>query len=228
MDKFCSFPFTRMYIIPNGDVHTCCAAWLPKPIGNIFRESLPDIWNSKSANMIRKTILDGTFTCCVSEICPRIVSGIIYRSHEIVKRKKSAVQHGISRYIPLFRKCPQSISLSYDDSCNLYCKSCRSEKRILAKEKQQEILAFQQAFLRSKYFQEVRQLIITEAGDPFSSQVYMKLFQNIQRADAPKLRITLRTNGILLTPKNWERLQNVHYAIDRIWISIDAATEHTW
>ncbi|MCP4399602.1 MAG: radical SAM protein [bacterium] len=228
MDKFCSNPFTRIQINATGDVYTCCPAWLPKPIGNIFHETLPEIWNSKTANLIRKTILDGTFTYCAPEICPKIVSRKIYRIHELIKRRGYSIQHKICQYLPLFRRGPRLISLCYDYSCNLYCKSCRTEKWVLNKEKQQEVLAFQRVFLGSKYFQDVERLIVTGNGDPFASQVYMELFRSIRRMEAPKLHITLRTNGILLTPKNWDRLQNVHYAVDQIWISIDATTEHTY
>ncbi len=56
----------------------------------------------------------------------------------------------------------------------------------------------------------------------------MDLFTKINEARHPSLRIDLRTNGVLLTPENWERIESVHYAVDAILISIDAATESTY
>ena len=38
-DFFCPHPFESFEFRPNGDVHTCCPAWLPVPIGNFHRQS---------------------------------------------------------------------------------------------------------------------------------------------------------------------------------------------
>ena len=42
------------------------------------------------------------------------------------------------------------------------------------------------------------------------------------------MRITLLTNGVLLTPANWERISNAQYAIDTISISVDTAAKETY
>ncbi len=56
----------------------------------------------------------------------------------------------------------------------------------------------------------------------------MDLFSKINENEFPDLKITLRTNGLLLNSKNWEKLSGIHYAVDSVLISIDAATEQTY
>lgn len=222
-NRFCPFPFSRAHISVSGDVFVCCSAWIGKTsIGNVFYNDFQDIWNSNMAQAIRESILDGSFKFCKQEICPRIVSGKNKKIpapqyDKIIKNAQLVLEHG-----------PEQLSLNYDYTCNLQCKSCRNEKRVLDTEHQKELIRFQNAFLRSPFFKHVKRLTITGAGETLSSKVYMDLFKKIQKVDNPQLKITLRTNGLLLTPQNWERIRNVHYAIDMISISIDAATEKTY
>ena len=42
------------------------------------------------------------------------------------------------------------------------------------------------------------------------------------------MQIALQTNGVLLTPRNWQRMKGVHDNISSIIISFDAATEATY
>lgn len=224
MKRFCSIPFNRVALKVSGKVFLCCKAWLDLPIGNIFKSPFSEIWNSQTAKNIRKSIFDGSFKFCDKSKCPRIVSGLVEKEVnnkeflDIIKEKKISLDRG-----------PQLISLNYDNSCNLHCKSCRNKVKVLNKEKQEKIIRFQDSLIKSELFKNAARLVVTGSGDPFASAVYMDLFtKKIQKSEHPGLKITLRTNGILLTPGNWKRIKNVHYAIDKISISIDAATEKTY
>jgi len=54
--KYCSIPWYRMSIQPNGDVYPCPTAY--KPIGNFFSEDIVDIWNGEKLKMFRKGVND--------------------------------------------------------------------------------------------------------------------------------------------------------------------------
>jgi MoaA/NifB/PqqE/SkfB family radical SAM enzyme len=95
-------------------------------------------------------------------------------------------------------------------------------------EESESLKKFQDSLLRSNTFKNVRRIAVTGSGDPFASKVFMDLLNKIDKNRYPNLKISLRTNGVLLTPSKWELLDNVHYAIDSISISIDAATEKTY
>jgi MoaA/NifB/PqqE/SkfB family radical SAM enzyme len=72
----------------------------------------------------------------------------------------------------------------------------------------------------------VEQLIITGSGDPFGSNLFYSFLRSFDPSTAPGLRITLSTNGLLLTPKAWDSICNS--AIEKIDISVDAAQQHTY
>ncbi|MTV61715.1 SPASM domain-containing protein, partial [Streptococcus pneumoniae] len=62
-DRFCSLPFTTVQIDNDGDVQLCdCQLHMPYTIGNIFKNSLQDIWLNHQANLVRQSVIDGDFT----------------------------------------------------------------------------------------------------------------------------------------------------------------------
>ena len=69
----CSQPFERLYIRGDGDVHACCSIVYGPKVGNVFKSSLYDIWNSKRMKNIRKALKTGRLenlpTCrmCISK-----------------------------------------------------------------------------------------------------------------------------------------------------------------
>jgi len=221
--RFCSYPFTKATFSPSGNVFFCCPAWLDLPIGNIFKESFEDIWNSRTAQKIRRSILDENFKYCNPVNCPRIVSGAVKREPQWGK-----YDHFMETRNVVLETGPWKVSLNYDNSCNLYCKSCRNNVIVLPKEKQAELIRFQDSMLTSVFFKHIKEITITGAGEALSSPVYMDLLSKINSREHPGLKMILRTNGLLLTPGNWKRLENIHYAVNAISISIDAACEDTY
>ena len=73
MSEICKVPFGFIEIFPNGDVFSCCPAYLKNGmndhIGNIFKESFDEIINSEKAIRIRKNILNNDYSMCKLELC---------------------------------------------------------------------------------------------------------------------------------------------------------------
>ncbi|OGV49400.1 MAG: hypothetical protein A2X49_00555 [Lentisphaerae bacterium GWF2_52_8] len=55
----CPMPFYVVIIGPEGDVRTCCGTKFPVLIGNVNKESLPDLWRSKRLRTFQKMLLTG-------------------------------------------------------------------------------------------------------------------------------------------------------------------------
>lgn len=55
----CPSVFYTMYMLPNGDVVTCCNAPYPLILGNIQNESMVDMWNGKKRRNFLKMQLEG-------------------------------------------------------------------------------------------------------------------------------------------------------------------------
>ena len=57
--KVCPCVFYTLYILPNGDVVTCCDPPYPIVLGNIKNESLIDMWNGKRRKEFLRMQLQG-------------------------------------------------------------------------------------------------------------------------------------------------------------------------
>lgn len=224
MRNFCDSPFTNMTIRPDGHVFVCCAGWTNAySLGNAFTQTFEQIWNSPEAQALRASIHDGSFRFCLADRCGRLAEGelsadaMFEENAELIASKAVVMKHG-----------PSKMTLNYDPSCNLACPSCRTELVFSSADEITALIAFQESVVSSNYFKNVKRIQATGTGDVFASKVYSHLLDKINVEEYPDLRLELRTNGILLTPKRWNEIENTHYAIDLIIISIDAATQETY
>jgi MoaA/NifB/PqqE/SkfB family radical SAM enzyme len=87
-----------------------------------------------------------------------------------------------------------------------------------------KLIKIQEAFLKKDFIKNVETFSIAGEGEPFASKVYLDLLERINQRDFPVLKLNILTNGLLLTPTMWENFKNIHYAINSINVSIDAAT----
>jgi hypothetical protein len=227
---FCPNPFRQLDIYENGKAFTCCSSWLPKSIGNVNDAPIADLWNSEASQAIRKSILDGTFKYCDSKVCPAIQSKSLPKLEEA--RKDSAFTAIIDEKRTALAELPAFINLCNDASCNLYCPSCRKKRILHTKGKELEKRQHLQDIIESQLFSEPSNrhfsLNITGSGDPFASTVFRQFLFNLNGDDFPNLKIHLQTNGVLLTPSNWKKIDKIHKNIAIVLISFDAATEKTY
>lgn len=55
----CSQPFERVYIRGNGDVYACCSVVYGPKLGNVFKHSIYQIWNSRKSRNLRAALKRG-------------------------------------------------------------------------------------------------------------------------------------------------------------------------
>lgn len=65
----CPQPFFLMHVTPDGKVIPCCAFKYPLYVGDLNKQTLPEIWNSREFNAFRKSMLNGVRSCKVCEAC---------------------------------------------------------------------------------------------------------------------------------------------------------------
>ncbi len=127
---------------------------------------------------------------------------------------------------------PSFVNMVNDRSCNLYCPSCRTERINHNEGARYEKLAELQQRLLTAYLAAPNDrdftLSITGSGDPFASRVYRELLYTLDGSRFPSMKIALQTNGVLLTPRNWARMEKIHANISSIIISFDAASPETY
>jgi hypothetical protein len=229
-DRFCSRPFQLFELHENGSVFLCCPSWLPGPVGNLNTQDARDIWNSKRAQEIRRSILDGDFKHCSRELCPLIASNSLLTRAEA--RKNPVWRAIIDERKLTVEARPKVINLSNDRSCNLSCPSCRSQRINFTGGRGYQMRKKLQDRLTAAFFSEPTSeafsVNVTGSGDPFASRVFREFLLGLDQKDFPNLKIALQTNGTLFNEKNWKRLRKIHGNISTVFVSFDAATEATY
>lgn len=221
--RFCAAPFENIETEPGGSVSFCCPAWLPVPIGNLNESSPDDIWNSKNAQDIRASILDGTYRYCSRTHCPKFSAGSLPKTSNLSKSKLRDIAAKKRTHLACG---PSNIVLSHDRSCTLSCPSCRTQV-ILAKKKAQKALNDMADTVIYPLLKNAERVRITGSGDPFGSAHFQYVIRNLDRANNPKLRLDLQTNGVLLTPALWDRLK-LEGRVDTLIVSVDATRPKTY
>lgn len=207
---FCNRPFEQYYVDVDGDVHLCCPKWIAMPIGNVLSSNPVEIWNNWVATNIRKSIEDQSFRHCTNcRLLPGPSGCVVDEPYRLISTERI-----------------HTLTVAYDRTCNLACRSCRNEHHGPS-EKAQRI---QEMLISSGIFEKVDRLCVSGSGDPLASPLFWHLLYALPVDKYPHLRLVLQTNALLLNDARWKGLK--HFGrddkINEISVSVDAATEHTY
>ena len=223
--KYCLSPFVQVNIIGNGGVGICgCDSWQPTLVGNIFKDSLQDLLSGTVAQKIRESIIDGTYIYCHPDRCGILRSNSLNEYETLPTDVKWAVEDP-SRFLT-----PRHIVLSMDDTCNLWCHSCRHAVRKNTdenKEKQKILSSIVSKNLFGTPTDDYLELTLDASGDVFSSPFLLDFLNNIPSKDFPNLNIDLLSNGLLCEDR-WHRMGDMQNHVKKITISYDAACAETY
>jgi radical SAM protein with 4Fe4S-binding SPASM domain len=211
--KFCSQPFDTLQIDSDGDVQLCdCQLHMPYSIGNIYQNSLQEIWLGDRAEQVRQSVRDEDFTYC-SWSCALL---------PVLPNRPIA--------IPSVLEFPSTIKIDLDRSCNLKCPSCREdtimEKNSLKITKQ---IAIFEEIKQWALENPTRQFVISPmaSGEIFASHSGLIFLKSLNDYPGNNLRLEITTNGTLIN-RNRALLLNLKHLLKNFSISIDAATPETY
>jgi len=164
----CAVPFTSL------EVHDhkrflCCASWLTQYLPE--NSSPKEAWNSEEANLIRDSILDGSYKFCDSNQCPFLDKLKKGTSHAPLYKKDNLpywFEKLIKNYQDKKEIKPRVVQFSFDRSCNLKCPSCRIKIITASSKKIKEVKATIQE-IEDDFADVITSLYITGSGDPFIS-----------------------------------------------------------
>ncbi|HEX9060126.1 MAG TPA: radical SAM protein [Clostridia bacterium] len=250
---YCLRPFVNIGISSYNMTFCCNGSWLPGfNAGDIEKMTIWEAWNSEPMQKMRKSILDGTYGFCNKQGCPYLISD---KSRIYTRDELQAVVNGTTDGMDLESELtnlknltpwishildgkvimdilPASYSLSYDESCNFKCPSCRKESTVhkSGAEYERRLKIHKDLFdeIEKQGYENIRNLVVSGSGEPFVSSIFQDLLFNFDGREYPLLRFYIMTNGVLLTPDVWNKMSKIHSNIDNIFISMDAATERTY
>ncbi|MGI4720914.1 MAG: radical SAM protein [Janthinobacterium lividum] len=218
--KICKGPFERVDVLENS-VHQCCASYLPTSMGNLQNGAWQDVWNSPAAQAVRESMLDGSYRYCNKILCPAIQSNTVTTREQLLAKEPHWAPIVDARATEMTAG-PAVVNLSYDRTCNLSCPSCRKEKFASSSEMRVRFEGLQNRNILPM-LKTARLAHVTGSGDPFASKNFRSLLKSLNREQFPDLKIQLMTNGMLFTPQEWEKFQNLKGMVGVLYVSIDAA-----
>ena len=212
--EFCTRPFEEIEISNTGEVYACCPNWNNfYSLGNIYKDTFDGVWNSKKAIDLRTRIMNKDYSLCDYQGCIYLKQND-FRSPYDVECK------------PVMTEYPQIVKYVYDYECNIACKICRNKIKRLSDEELELLNSKIDSFFLP-FLQSAKKLIINAYGDPFGSR-HSRLVVQKAAAKYPNLKFDFHTNGILCNEKNFKDLNITPEKIDKIRISIHAATAETY
>ena len=221
-EHFCSRPFEDFQLVAD-KAYLCCSTWLPVPIGDYRRETPEAIWNSATAQEVRRSILDGDFRYCSKLHCALLVNRSLPKRSEVTNRLHRQI---MAERLTMLPWRPKRVLLSHDRSCNLSCPSCRQE---LVAAKKAEVARLNRLFETTiaPLLRDADSVHVTGSGDAFGSAHFRYVLKRLNRAEFPQLRLMLQTNGVLFDRKAWDELE-LEGLVHGVLVSIDAACRATY
>lgn len=216
--NFCPMLWNTVHVLPGGNVHSCCSVWMRTPIGNVFGQSVDEVWHGPQAQAVRQSGVDGDYRFCGKISCPHIQRAAF---DDNALSKSFWLKHA-----PALPEGPARFNLSYDLSCNLSCPSCRKEMVVAKGAELDRIEGATDRIIDA--LRGAERVEVTGSGDPFASKSFRRLLQRINRDEFPRLRITIMSNGQLMRRSEWPKFEHLHGMIDAVNISVDAAQPETY
>jgi hypothetical protein len=241
--QFCPVPFERFDVGMGGWVSLCCGMLLRKYPGNVNQQSGLDIWNGMESRDVRQSIHDGSYRYCDKLRCRKFETGLIdlakpdeqileetrpFRDAANEGRSIDAEMLGYARsHATTLPVGPRMVNLSFDQTCNLSCPSCRTDI-IAAKPAERDQMLRMAEERIMPVLHNTRLLVVTGSGDPFASKTFRHILRSIDPATHPELELKIMTNGVLFTPAEWDKIAHLWGRIRSVTISIDAAKPETY
>ena len=206
--KICRSPFEYCEIGVYGEVHPCCPAYCNKySFGNIYEQTLEEIWNGDKAKFFRKNIIEKQYVHCDFNNC---VSFADIEEQEIPDADTKIL--------------PKTLVVSFDQECNVACITCRDNIVRNTKETEKRLELFTKNICAT--LDKVETVYLSGAGDPFGSRYARKLIKDIS-TNFPHIKFHIHSNGVLFTPKMYEDL-GLKDRVKTVRLSIHAAKEKTY
>ncbi|MBS4759485.1 MAG: FkbM family methyltransferase [Clostridium sp.] len=206
--KICRQPFEYCEISLAGNVYPCCPAYCKNySFGNIFEQTLEEIWNGEKAKAFRKNIIERQYIHCDFNNCMSFA--------DIEKQEIPAEDAKIF---------PRTLVVSFDKECNVACITCRDNIARNTKEDEDRLELFTKNIWTT--LDKVETVYLSGSGDPFGSRYARNLIKKIS-TNFPHIKFIIHTNGVLFTQKMYKDL-GLKDRIETVLLSIHAAKKETY
>lgn len=207
---YCHLPFNKIKIGPSGDVTNCC--WMNRPLGNILRQPLEEIWNSPILNDMRQSISKLVLHASCRGHCPFNFKTLVHRDVNL------------SDYPALLEFDLPNTHCNIGGIAPKPHTACIMCSRASVNFRPSEDLSEQIAIAYAPYTKYLKSIHIQGIAEPLWKGKIFQILNLIQAT--PTLRVSVITNGILL--QGDILAQWLQIPLTSTIVSLDAASPSTY
>ncbi|MFN0313593.1 MAG: hypothetical protein ACKVQA_00950 [Burkholderiales bacterium] len=223
LKKFvCPEPFTRIDIDQKGGARVCCGHWMPTQIGSVMQHDPLVLLNSPIARKIKQSVMEGDYRYCNHLDCMAMVQERLPTKADLGEEKLALWARDDYTTTGV-----DHVLFAFDQSCNLSCPSCRTEKIVeknSLSQRKMEVVEHKIAPM----LKGLKKLYINPAGELFTSKLARRMLSLVNPKENPDLEIDIISNGTLFNEENWNSLSNIHELVGVVRVSVDGATKATF
>ncbi len=209
----CNTILNHLEVHLGGSTRYCCSTFLRYGVFNVMTETKDTIWNSLIHKILCLSTENGTFTFCDKNMCPLFVKKHRNKAIDIYKPYKR------------MSASPKTLALSFDNSCNLACITCRNKVEVAMGCEKERIDKITDKIIE-EYIGDCEFMIMAGNGEVFLSPFYKKVYE---AKNCKPRYVRLLSNGTLFNESNWKKFRENHPdAKIMLTVSIDAATKETY
>ena len=228
MKKFvCDHPWTHFEVNnPNGDVTMCCDN--NTVLGNINRNSIPEIWNGPGYQDMRRRMRDEGAHAFCPHACPILNGGKIHQQIDWQDEMapESPARRNAEENIKEYRSgalalasLPRFMRFTYSYLCNLDCYHCYQREDAVQE------LKLPETFMREiEDMAPIFQVVYAFGGEPFLFKPVLRFIETIKTD--PQCRYFFATNATILTEPIMATLRRRNIGL--MSASLDAADSETF
>ncbi len=206
----CHRPFGYCDVADN-NLYLCC--FLRSSIGTIAGNSFMDCWHSCIAQILRLSVLNGTFVFCDKEYCD------LFDFNQDIRIENKIEENYAQEPLTY----PGVLMVGIDYTCNLTCPSCRRELRVATGEQKKELERSAEHLLE-QVIPYVNRLWLGGTGETFFSEIYRKILDD--KRCRKRSSIGILSNGTLFCEENWKHVEESYKSIEVV-VSLDGIKDAT-
>lgn len=221
-DFVCRRPFEFAEICKDGNLGCCCGlTGVTGANDSVYLTSFDNAWHSSVLKVVRLSIINGTYTFCNPVKCEYVYNNR-YRLENGNEAAEESADEQADKYAINEDKYPRTVQFSFDKSCNLFCKSCRSKVYIAQGREKNKLEKFADRALKEiiPFIKRIK----FAGGETCISDVYNRIIFN---KDHGIEEIAILSNGKCMNADYISRLAERGYKKIDIVISMDGATKET-
>lgn len=214
----CWAPLKSMYFGFRGNTSVCCYNKV-HVIGKYPEQSINEIWNSEAIGLIRDSLKQGDFSMgcegCLELINAGNYNALPAKNFDDLPQKSASY--------------PSKIDFELSNECNLECIMCRGEFSSSIRRNREKLPPIASVY-DAEFVQQLEEFIpyIHHShflgGEPFMIPIYLDIWERMNELN-PSIRISVQTNGTILTDRIKKILSSMKFEIA---ISIDSIEEENY